>query len=315
MGPPPGVAARDSADRDDPKGLLVRVGVAFQLIVVMLLWAVCFPLITVGIAYAPHLTFAAMRGTIAGVALLLVAVALGRPPPRSIRTWGMLALVGFGATSLGFFGMFHAAEFVSPGIATVIANTQPLLAAVPAQVFLRERLDRRGKAALTLGFAGVLLLTVPQMLGPGGQTYRMGVAYIVLAALGVTFSNLLIKRLAGEVDSVMAMGVQLLIGSFPLWLAAFFLERPQTTVWSLEFTTALLALSLLGTSLAYWLWCAVLARVELNRANAFTFLVPSFGLAIGVLWFGEQLDGPQLLGIGLTIGGVALASGRKQLNA
>jgi drug/metabolite transporter (DMT)-like permease len=138
----------------------VRIGVTFQLIVVMVLWAVCFPLITVGIAYAPHLTFAAMRGTIAGVALLLVAVALQRPVPRSIRIWGMLALVGLGATTLGFFGMFHAAEFVSPGIATVIANTQPLLAAVPAQIFLRERLDRRGKAALILGFAGVLLLTI-----------------------------------------------------------------------------------------------------------------------------------------------------------
>jgi drug/metabolite transporter (DMT)-like permease len=293
----------------------VRIGVTFQLIVVMVLWAVCFPLITVGIAYAPHLTFAAMRGTIAGVALLLVAVALQRPVPRSIRMWGMLALVGLGATTFGFFGMFHAAEFVSPGIATVIANTQPLLAAVPAQIFLRERLDRRGKAALILGFAGVLLLTMPQMLGAGGQTYRTGVAYIVLAALGVTFSNLLIRRLAGEVDSVMAMGVQLLIGSLPLWLAALLLDRPQMTVWSLEFTAALLALSLLGTSLAYWLWCAVLARVELNRANVFTFLVPLFGLAIGVLWFGEQLDGPQLLGIGLTVGGVALASGRKRLNA
>ena len=67
--------------------------------------------------------------------------------------------------------------------------------------------------------------------------------------------------------------------------------------------------------LAYWLWCAALSRVELNRANVFTFLVPLFGLAIGVLWFGEQLEGPQLVGIGLTVGGVALASGRKQLNA
>jgi drug/metabolite transporter (DMT)-like permease len=161
----------------------------------------------------------------------------------------------------------------------------------------------------------VLLLAMPQMLGPGGQTYRIGVAYIVLAALGITFSNLLIRRLAGEVDSVMAMGVQLLMGSFPLWLAALFLERPQTTVWSLEFIAALLALSLLGTSLAYWLWCAVLSRVELNRANVFTFLVPLFGLAIGVLWFGEQLDEVQLVGIGLTVGGVTLASGRKQLNA
>ena len=256
---------------------------ALQLIVVMLLWAACFPLITVGIAYAPHTTFAAMRASIASTALVFAAVVLRRPAP-SIRIWTILGLIGLGATTLGFLGMFHAAELVSPGIATVIANSQPLLAAVPAVVILGERLDSRGIAGLAVGFAGVLLLTMPQMLGPGGGTYRIGLGYMVLAALGITMSNLLIKRLAGEVDSVMAMGVQMLIGSLPLWLTAVFLERGQTTVWSLEFAVALLALSLVGTSLAYWLWCATLARVELNRANVFAFLVPMFGLAIGVLW-------------------------------
>lgn len=32
--------------------------------------------------------------------------------------------MAFGATTLGFLGMFHAAEFVSPGLATIIANAQ-----------------------------------------------------------------------------------------------------------------------------------------------------------------------------------------------
>jgi drug/metabolite transporter (DMT)-like permease len=295
--------------------LLVSFRSVLQLIVVMLLWAACFPLITVGIGYAPHMTFAAMRASIAGTVLVFAAVVLRRPAPSSIRVWTILGLIGLGATTLGFLGMFHAAEFVSPGIATVIANTQPLLAAVPAQVFLGERLDRRGQAALVLGFVGVLLLTMPQMLGPGGGTYRIGLGYIVLAALGITMSNLLIKRLAGEIDSVMAMGLQMLIGSLPLWLTAVFLERGETTVWSLEFAVALLALSLVGTSLAYWLWCATLARVELNRANVFAFLVPMFGLAIGGLWFGERLETLQLLGIGLTIVGAGLVLRPKRLKA
>ena len=78
---------------------------------------------------------------------------------------------------------------------------------------------------------------------------------------------------------------------------------------------ALLALSLLGTSLAYWLWCGTLARVELNRANVFAFLVPMFGLTIGGLWFGERLEWPQLLGIGLTIVGVGLVLRPKRQKA
>ena len=111
-----------------------------QIILVMLLWAACFPLITAGIEFAPHLTFAALRAILAGVVLTALALALRRPLPKEGRVWAMVAVVGLGATSLGFLGMFHAAEFVSPGIATVIANTQPLLAAGLAGIGLKERL-------------------------------------------------------------------------------------------------------------------------------------------------------------------------------
>lgn len=114
----------------------MTVGVALRLLAVMVLWASCFPLNN------------DRPGSRASSRLCLVAfgAVFNRPVPRGARSWALVALVGLGATSLGFLGMFHAAEFVSPGLATVIANTQPLLAAVLAHVFLRERLTVLGKS-------------------------------------------------------------------------------------------------------------------------------------------------------------------------
>ena len=195
-----------------------------QIILVMLLWAACFPLITAGIEFAPHLTFAALRAILAGVVLTALALALRQPLPKEGRVWAMVAVVGLGATSLGFLGMFHAAEFVSPGIATVIANTQPLMAAGLAGIVLNERLTAHGKAGLALGFVGILVIVSPQLLSEGQNNYILGVAYIVLAALGITVSNVLIKRIAGNVDALMAMGLQMLIGSIPLILGAWAME-------------------------------------------------------------------------------------------
>ena len=108
-----------------------------KIVTVMLLWAACYPLLTIGIQLAPHLSFATLRALIAGLVLVGLACALRRPFPRKVSVWATLSVMGFGATSLGFLGMFHAAEFVSPGIATVIANTQPLLAA-GADVMARD---------------------------------------------------------------------------------------------------------------------------------------------------------------------------------
>jgi len=279
-----------------------------RIVLVMLLWAICYPLILAGFAYAPLMTFAALRAFLSGAVLVGVGMALGRPWPRGGRVWITLIAIGMGATSLAYLGMFHAAEFVSPGIATVVSNAQPLLAAVLASMFLGEHLGRRGKLGLALGFAGIGFIALPQLLTARAETYLIGFGYILLAALGITISNVLIRYLAPKVDAVMAMGCQMLIGGVPLLVAAFALERPFTVVWAPQFLLALGGLSLFGSALAYWLWNMVLRETPLNVANAFSFLVPVFGLSMGALFFGERLGWFEGFGILLTLAGIALAS-------
>jgi len=282
--------------------------VVTKIVLAMLLWAACFPLITAGLQYSPHLTFATLRAVLAGAALVGLAMVLRRPFPRGRRTWLTLAVVGLGATSMGFLGMFHAAEFVSPGLATVIANTQPLLAAMLGVAWLGERLPRIGWIGLLVGFAGILVIALPQLLDGGQEGSTIGFAYIVLAAVGVTISNVAIKSIAGKVDGLFAMGLQMLIGSVPLAFAAFVLEDQDAIQWNAVFTSSLLGLALLGSALVYWLWFSVLEAIELNRAIVFSFLVPIFGLAIGAMFFGERLSGVQFSGIALVILGIVFVN-------
>lgn len=287
----------------------MSVATTVRIVLVMFLWAICFPLITTGIAFAPHLTFAALRAMLAGLTLTGLAFAQRRPIPKGRRAWGVIAVIGVGATSLGFLGMFHAAEFVSPGIATVIANTQPLLAASLAGIVLGERLTRLGKMGLGFGFVGILVIASPQLTSDEEQQdYILGLAYILLAALGITVSNVMIKWIAGKVDSLMAMGLQLLIGSIPLFLGAWATEEPAAIRWSLTFILILLALSVFGSGLVYWLWISVLKEAPLNRANAFSFLIPVFGLTMGAMFYNETLGWSEFVGISLTVLGVGLVT-------
>lgn len=289
----------------------MKTTTGIQIVVVMLLWASCFPLVTVGIEYAPHLTFAAMRATVAGVALLILAFVMGEHFPRNLSTWCKISAVGIGSTSLGFFGMFHAAEFVSPGIATVIASSQPLLAALLARVVLKEHLGYWSYSGLALGFVGIAAVASPEMLG--SQTYTQGIAYIILAALGVTVGNVAMKSLADDVDALMGMGLQLLVGSVPLALLAYFTEDIYSVEWSGDFVSSLVALSLFGTALVFWLWFSALKKTALSRANAFSFLVPVFGLTIAAVFFGETIGMIQAVGIALTLSGVSLVLGSREV--
>lgn len=254
----------------------------------MVLWASCYPLITIGLDSAPHLTFAVMRAMIAGSLLLGMALLLRRPFPTGRQVWSWIILAGLGMTGLGYYGMFHAAEFVSPGLATVIANSQPLIAAVLAFLLLGERLSKWGWTGLLLGFLGILVIAAPQML-EGPISITTGLVYVLLAASGVAVGNIAIKKLAGRVDAAMAMGLQLLIGALPLGLIAALTEAPSDIEWSPIFILSLLGLSIPGTAMAFWLWQVTLAKLDLSKANVYSFLVPVFGLTIGITFFGERL--------------------------
>ncbi len=282
-----------------------------QIILVMFLWAICFPLITLGLSDAPHLTFAALRGFLAGGTLLLISGLKGHPLPKTRKMWMMLFLIGLGATTLGFFGMFHASEFISPGIATVLANTQPLMAAVLAYFVLDEHLNMHGKLGLFLGFLGVVLIAVPGISSGAGENYILGISYIFMAALGITVSNVLIRRIAGQIDTLTSMGWQLVLGSIALLIIAFFTEDVTAITWSGAFIISLFGLALPGTALAYWLWSRVLENTELNHANAFSFLVPIFGLAIG-LFYDEQIGMFAAAGIVTTVLGIVLVNQSRQ---
>jgi drug/metabolite transporter (DMT)-like permease len=285
-------------------GARLAPGTVAQLALISFLWALCFPLIAVGLGSAPPLTFGGMRALLAGAVLLALVLVLGRPLPRDWRIWLALGLVGLGATTLGYFGMFVAGGLVSPGIATVVENTQPLLAALLAAVLLGERLSRRRRIGLALGFGGILAIGLPRVLGAGEAGSGMGILFVLLGAGGVAIANVVLKLLAGRVDVLVAVSSQLLLGSLPLLVGGWLLERDEGIRWSASFVAALLTLSLLATALASVLWFRLLRRAALGRLTAYAFLTPLFGLSMGMMFFNERFGVWEVLGILLALAGL-----------
>jgi drug/metabolite transporter (DMT)-like permease len=175
------------AARADPATGRLPVRIALGATLVMFLWAVCFPLISVGLSDSPPMTFAALRAVLSGAVLIGAAHVLGRPAVADRSVWGGLVLVGLTATSLGFFGMFYGGGRVSPGLATVIANTQPLIAAVLAWGFLNEHLLVVQRWGLAAGFGGVVLISTPSLSGTESQL--SGIGFILVAAVAIAVSN------------------------------------------------------------------------------------------------------------------------------
>ena len=280
------------------------------MVMVALLWAICFPFIVIGLPDAPPLLFAALRAFLAGGLLVFVCMA-----PRLRGTYQFnprnllhLGLIGLSYTALGFGGMFLGAGHLSPGLATVLAGTQPLIAAAIAAIWLGETLKAKGIAGLVTGFLGVGLLSWPGF-GGNNDGYLWGITWVLMAAIGTAIGNILLKKEAG--GSIAApMAIQLLFGGGMLLFASAMAGEHWKVDWTARFTGSLLVLSALATAAMIFLWFRLLARAPLNQLNVFSFLTPVFGLLIGFLFFDERLQLAQALGILVVTFGIALMQGR-----
>lgn len=265
-------------------------------IVVAFLWALCFPLITIAVRYAPPLLIGAMRALIGGGFLILTSELMKRKRPKGIQ-WFVVLSIGISSTGMGFAGMFLAGGRVAPGIATVIANTQPLLAVLIGYFVLKDSLNHWQTIGLLTAFLGIAIVASPTFMltGPNSTTLA-GIGFVLFGAVGVAVGNVLMKRFAEDLDSISTTAWQLVFGSIALLVTSMLLEPSASVQWNLPLTLSLLGLAIPGTAIAFVVWFALLHRAQLNTLVVFNFLTPVFAIGFGMLYFGEHLDLFDILG-------------------
>lgn len=277
-------------------------------IAVMLMWALCYPLIKISLPYAPVMMTAFLRALIAGSCIIILAILIRRPFPKGSRVWFHICLIGLCGTSLGLWGMFYAGSLLSPGLATVLTNTQPLIAGVLGWYFLKERVGIWAWLGTLVGFIGIIVISFDTLF-QGGSDQLHGIMYVILASSGVAASNVLLKKIAGKVDVLFAMGFQLLIGGIPLAIMAYSPASFAPAIeWGINYITVLITLALVGTALPYVTWFWLIHSSPLFKLNIYNFLTPVFGLYLGYSFFSESLTNIQWVGVSLIIVAISLVT-------
>lgn len=266
--------------------------------------ATCAVVVKAGIAFAPPILFGGLRSALAGAVLLLAAAFRKEPARLGCRMLGWVAAIALLATTAPYGGMFLAPARMGAGVASVLANLQPLFTIALAAAFLGERLTLRGVLALATGVAGVVVLVGPRLSTPGAEL--VGAASAVAASVGAATGSVMVRRLRDRVPVLSLAGWQLLLGSLPLLGAG--LLGGGSIRWTAAFVAALLYLALVGTAFSTALWFWLLRYDEAGRLSLYLFLIPLLGLLLGVLVFREPLRPSELAGGALVAGAVALAA-------
>ena len=260
-----------------------------RMVFVTFAWGACFIAIRWGLRDAPLLWFAALRGIVAGVALIAAGRLQGRHGPQGAGGWSLVAALAAINVTVAFAAMFAGVAGLATGTAAVLANAQPLLILGPAWLFFGEPIAPRAALGAALGLAGLVIVAVP---GGGGS----GAGLSLASAAAITAGTLLARRLH-SLDLVMASGWHFLIGGTILagWAAG--VEGSPDITWTPRFIAVLAFLAIVGTAASFLIWFEETLRCPLGMLAAWTFLVPVVGTGLAAILLHEVPTGWTAIGV------------------
>jgi drug/metabolite transporter (DMT)-like permease len=277
------------------------------LVALSLIWGASFMFIKVAVRELDPFALAWLRLALAAVVLVPVAlVVIGRRGLDEGRSaLGRLTLLGLVNSAIPFFLIAWAETSIDSGLTAILQAAAPIFTVLISVRLGAERVTGFRLAGVLCGFAGVALL-----VGIDGRGSLLASLAVVAAAFGYAFGGVFTSRSLAQTDP-------LVIGAGSLAMAAV-LSTPlgvthlPADVPGWKTIASVIVLGVAGTAVAYVLYFALLRGTGPSRAILTTYLVPAVAVVYGVVLLDEPLTAAAVGGLGLILGGVALAGRRSR---
>lgn len=213
-----------------------------------------------------------------------------------------------------FLGESHGLTYVSSTTGSVIISTIPVMAAVGAWLFFRERLKLLNYAGIILSFIGIIVFILKR---DGTLSFNLkGLVLLGFAVISAVGYNLTLSRLVGLYSPVYIVNVQNVIGAIlflPLFLK-FDLGSFINSVHSFKSFTPILELALFASCGAFILFAYSVRHMGISKANVFSNCIPIFTALFSFLLLGDKLSLQNIIGMLIVIAGLFLsqADGRRK---
>jgi drug/metabolite transporter (DMT)-like permease len=294
-----------------------RVGLKpyLALVGLALIWGASFLLIKIAVHDMSPTVLLLIRSTSGLVALAVIVKAMGRPLlGEGWRTrLGSFAIMAITNAIVPWVAIAWGEERISSGLASILNSTTTLWTAVlifwamPA-----ERPTRVGYLGVVLGFAGVVILVLPDMLAHGVSGNFLGAMAVLVAALSYAVNAIYQRRKMRHV-SVFDVSIGQLAATVVFAIPLAIPSLPHVHV-ALTSLAAVVALGAGATGIAYLLYYYVMNSLGAVRAAGVTLLVPVTAVFWGVVLLHEGLSWTIVIGMIVILAGTVLTNLRRRVS-
>lgn len=253
----------------------------------------------------PSTVIALSRGALGTLFLLLVLKLLKRRINTATVKSNFKHLVIAGvALGLNWIFLFEAYRLTSVATATLAYYMAPIILILLSPILLHERIPLGKWICVICALFGMSLISG---VWEGSENVALdGITMGLIAACfyaSVVINNKFLKGLDPYDSSIVQLAVAaIVLLPYVLFTVDFSVLKPDTTTIGLT-----LAVGILHTGVAYWLYFSALPKLEAARIAIFSYIDPAIAILLSVFVLMEPMTTAGVIGAVLILG-AALAS-------
>lgn len=231
-----------------------------------------------------------------------------KPSSKDLRD---IAWLGFLSISIYFWLQYTGVQYAGPGVsAIIIVGFIPILTGLASSLILKEPFDRRRVLGIGLGFIGVALITLPNLvLGSVNTRFFIGVACLLGNAVAFSLYSTLSRRLLKQyAEPAIVTSYVTVFGTLALLPISLTSDWSTITTLTTNQWIAVLFLASICSGLAYFLWNYALSRLDSVQAAVWLYLEPVMAFIGVFILYGSVPSTLTIIGGVLVLVGAALTS-------
>lgn len=277
----------------------ITAGALIPIAVVTLLWGCNWPVLKMGVAEIPPLTFRAFTLPLSALGLLLIARLAGDSIRLPRGMWSKVATLAlFNCTGWNGLLLFGVQQLPA-GRAVILAFTMPVWSTLISLLLLHEPLSRRKILGLFLGMLGMGLLLADDIRHLGRTPVA---AFMILgASISWALGIVLVRKWKLPLSQTVVSGWMVLIGWVPLAILAPFMGPVVLHDLSGAAWFSLLYNVILAGTLAHWAFYRLARSLPVAVSSMSSLPVPVVGVLSGMLLLGERPGAAEWIALALVV--------------
>jgi drug/metabolite transporter (DMT)-like permease len=278
--------------------------ILFSYLVVILIWATT-PLAIKWSGEGPGFLFGVTaRMTIGLVCLLFVLLVSGRR-----LVWHRRAQLTYLAVALQIYGamlaVYWGAQFIPSGWISVIFGLTPIMTALLASIWLKERSISLSKClSYLMGIAGLGILFASALRLHHEALF--GMMAVLLAAFLQAFSSVWVKRINANLPALSQVTGGLLVALPVYWLTWWLYDGHWPKSFSMTSLGSIVYLGAVATTFGFALYYYLLGHLSATRVALITLITPVLSLLLGQSINNEPLTLKVVVGTFFILGALVL---------